>query len=379
MKKIIVALCAVVMVAMVSCKKDEPQTNRPNNPNSRTEEPQREGEYRPKCKISSLVFSDNTAPEIWLWDNATGLLTSVNDDDFCGGYIEKTRFGYTSDGRVNTVTVTNTGSEGLPLLGSISGTLSVEYDGDYISAISLVRDGSQLLTASVDHNPKHQISHMEMTIDTALINDLLGGLLGGFDFGKGADIVAMAVRSVAKQVSDSKLAFTSAGASVDFEWTGDNVSRMAANISVTGSVTLNEINSVIDITPYLDSFLQSFMGGIITSDMALALIGDMPMPVSLSLADTIDYTYDDQHNPKKGFMGTFGAEMLSASNVTFSNTYGMMNAVLSISLMGQGGEFPFSYPLPSSGSSLTYTYNAAGFPLTVTNSDDRVTNYTYME
>lgn len=378
MKKLFVALCAVAALTMVACKKDNPQ---PSNPGNQTpvEQPQREGEFNPKCKISSLVFSDNTAPEVWLWNNATGRLTSVNDDDYCGGYIEKMRFTYTDDGRVSTVTMSNVGTGSISLLGSVSGTMAVEYDGDYISSLSLVRDGNQVLAASVDHNLQHQISHMELDIDTAIINEMLGGLMGGFNFGKSADIITMAVRSVAKHVSDSKLAFNSASASIDFEWTGDNVTSMVANISVTGSVTLNEINSVVDITPYLDSFLQSFAGGMITSEMALALIGDVPMPVSLSLTDTIEYTFDNQHNPKRGYMGTFGAEMLSANNVTFSNTYGMVEAVLTLSLMGQGGDFPFSYPLPSSANSFTYTYNEAGFPLTVTANDDRVTNYTYME
>ena len=378
MKKLFVALCAVAALSMVACKKETPKPTNPSNPTP-VEQPQREGEYKPKCKISSVVFSDNTAPEIWIWDKTTGLLTSVNNSDYCGGYTEKASFTYTADGRVSTVTMSNIGSEITSLMGPLSGTMSVEYDGEYISSLTLVRDGIQLLAANVDHNSQHQINHMELDIDTAVINELLGGLMGGFNFGKGADIIAMAVRSVAKQVSDSKLSFNSASASVDFEWTGDNVSRMVANISVTGSVTLNEINSVVDITPYLDSFLQSFMGGMITSEMALALIGDMPLPVSLSASDTIEYTFDDQHNPKKGYMGTFGAEMLSANNVTFSSTYGMMNAVLSISLMGQGGDFPFSYPLPSTGKSFTYTYNDAGFPLSVTDSDDRTINYTYME
>lgn len=357
MKKIILAFCALAMVAMVSCKKDDPKPGNGTTPgNPPAAEQQREGEFSPAAKIH-YVEVDGQPSEEWVW--VEGLLNTVRTANGNGAYTDAIRFTY--DGkRVSELTY----------MGSLmSGTLSVEYSGDYMSAISLVRDGVQLLSAHLDHNSQDKISHMEISIDSAYINELLDQLTGGFSFGKGPDVMAKAVTAVAKAAGDSKLAFNSADASVDIEWDGDNASRMMATVSVNGSVTLNEINSVMDLSSYLGEY----------SGILLSMFGDMPLPLTLTVGDTIDYTYDTGHNPMQGYMGSFDVSMFSANNVLTSNSYGMMSATLSINLMGFSQEVPFSYPIPSSAVSHTYTYNEAGFPLTVTDSDSRVTAYTYME
>lgn len=345
MKKIILALCAIATLGMVSCKKDDPKPNNPSGP--AVEEPQKEGEYRPAAKIEYITV-DGDPSEEWVWVN--GLLNTVRQADGNGSYSDAISFTY--DGkRVREIAYTG---------GMMSGTMTVEYDGDYISAVTIVRDGEQMMSAQVEHNALHKISHMEAAIDGDYINEIFGDLMGGFDFGKG----------------DTKLEFNSATASIDFQWTGDNVTSMIANITVNGSVTLNEINSVFDITPYIDSFT----GGMVSAETVLALIGNNPMPVALTVADTIDYTFDDKKNPLMGYMGSFDiATMLSANNVASSDSYGQMSAVMTVSVMGMGGDIPFSYPVPSQFASFTYTYNEAGFPLTVTDNDNSVTEYTYKQ
>lgn len=352
MKKLFVAFCAVAVFAMMGCKKD-PVTPTPGpapEPNYQVE-PLIEGQYNPSVKIEYVAVDGNPSEE-WVW--VGNQLNVVRQDDGNGSYSDAISFVYDGN-RVQELNYSGS---------MMSGTMSLEYDGNGISTISLVRDGEEMLSAQVDHSEPNKISQMQATVDGAYINELLGSLLGNFSFGKGGN---------------TKLEFTGGQASVDYVWDGDNVSRMIANISVSGSVTLNEINNVIDIRPYINSYLSSMGLSFITADMILAAIGDSPMPVALTVSDTIDYTYDAKINPFRGYMGNFDVSMLSGNNVTASNSYGQMNAVLTVSYMGMGGDMPISYPVPSQTSTFTYTYNAAGFPLTVTDGDGSVTEYTYKQ
>ena len=351
MKKIFMALCAMAMVAFVACKK-EPVTPTPGpEPEPVYEvDPLVEGQYNPSARIEYVTVDGNPSEE-WVWVDS--LLSAVRQANGNGSYSDA--IGFTYEGaRVQELTYSGS---------MMSGTVSVGYDNDGISTITLVRGGEQMFSVEVEHGAPNRISQMQADIDSAYINELLSSLMGGFSFGK----------------SGEKLEFNGGHALIDYVWSDENVSRMIANISVSGSVTLNEINNVVNIKPYINSYLAEMGLSFVTADMVLAAIGDTPLPVALTVVDTIDYTYDTRINPMRGYMGNLDVSMLSGNNVTVSKSHGQMNAVLTVSFMGMGGDMPISYPVPSQTTRFTYTYNTEGYPLTVTDSDGSVTEYIYRQ
>ena len=143
MKKILVALCAVALIGLTGCKKDNVAPEEPSaESGSGQSDPERPpqsgtwadipGVYSPAAKIVT-VNEDGTLSETWRWED--DLLKVVKSDDGS----EKVRFTHDERGRVKTMTINGEGR--------ISGTVNVSYNGDQISRMSLM-NGSSVSPAS---------------------------------------------------------------------------------------------------------------------------------------------------------------------------------------------------------------------------------------
>ena len=356
MKKLFVALCAVAALSMVACKKDNPQPSNPGG-STPTEQPRREGEFNPTCKISTITFSDNSAPEMWFWDENTGLLSTINNDDLCGGYTEKARFTYDSDGRVSTVTLTSAGTESIPLLGSLSGTMSVEYDGDYISSLSLVNAGERLLTADVKHDGD-KVRGATLNLSDNMLVDLFNSAMAQF-LGESA-------------TGDMVTSVDSVSGKVAFVWNGKNVSQALLNIDFRAGTTLGVIRQIMgDDMSMFGEYAQY-----------LAFLPDnMPLFFTVSMGDTVNYTYDDKSNPYRGFLGRVHISTLTENNVTTEEHVGSATVAIATSIMNSMVQiYQTSMPLPLPMYFYQYDeYNDKGFPLSMTDTEGVVSRFEYKQ
>lgn len=331
MKKILLAVCAIAVVSLTGCKKDDP-----------TPEPQPttgEGIYNPEAHIATVSNDDGT--QHWVW--AGSKLDRIESRDLEGEAAGVQQFSYNGN-RVSSITQTVEG---------IETETRVTYSGNLISAIGIYTDGNRSVNAAVSHNAGNKINRIDLDVDASYISTLLGDLIGDIDLG-GAK-------------NGSKFTLNNADIYATLEWQGDNVSRMIINADINAGITMEDISQFIDLTEVLGdaaAFVSLIQG---------------EQPLTISLKDTIDYTYDDQHNPLQGMIGMLDPQVLSANNYTIMDNHGMADVNLTINI-------PFVGPYPIERSvpvarvmDFVYTYNNAGFPLTVTDDQGNQTTYTYQE
>lgn len=331
MKKILLAVCAIAVVSLTGCKKDDP-----------TPEPQPttgEGIYNPEAHIATVSNDDGT--QHWVW--AGSKLDRIESRDLEGEAAGVQQFSYNGN-RVSSITQTVEG---------IETETRVTYSGNLISAIGIYTDGNRSVNATVSHNAGNKINRIDLDVDASYISTLLGDLIGNFDLG-GAK-------------NGSKITLNNADIYATLEWQGDNVSRMIINADINAGITMDDISQFIDLTEVLGD----------AASLVSLIQGEQPLTISLT--DTIDYTYDDQHNPLKGMIGMLDPQVLSANNYTIMDNHGMADVNLTINI-------PFAGPYPIERSvpvvrvmDFVYTYNNAGFPLTVSDDQGNETTYTYQE
>ena len=357
MKKVLFALCALSLLTLGACKKENVAPDTPGaNPGGNTpgvnedQIPDGEGYYKPGAKIAELQ-SDGETVELWNWED--GLLTAIQAPDSNGNMADASVFTYKSK-RLATAT---TAMMDMPMQANYA------YQGSQLASVSAAVGPMQAANIAFGHNANGKISNVTVTVNEQLLgmlSNLLGsGLLDGIDFGnffgKGAQ---------------QKLAFTSSNIAVDMEWQGDNVSRQRVAVDINGSVTLGEIRQMVN--------LDSLLGGMAAM---LALIPDSTqMPLSIAMRDTMDMTYDSHPNPYCGFLGRLEPAALSANNMLSSHN--AMSATVTLTLATSFGNFPIPMPLPLSepeDETYTYTYNAAGYPETVTDGNGDVTRIIYQQ
>ncbi len=331
MKKILLAVCAIAVVTLTGCKKDENDT--PSG-----EQQQGEGIYNPGARIATLATGDET--QTWVWAGAK--LDRIESADHDGNATGVQQFSYTGD-RIVSSTQTVEG---------VTTEMRVNYSAGSIASIGVYTGGIQSLTATVLHNAAGKINRIDIDVDASYVNTLLGMLTG---FGMGGS----------KQ--GDKLSLQSADISTTFEWQGDNVSRMIVSADIDAGVTMEDIAQVVN----LDDLLGDY------ASLASLITGEQPLTVTLR--DTVDFTYDDRHNPLQGFIGMLDPQVLSANNYTLTDNHGVADITLTISVPILGN-YPVSRSVPIVRvTDFIYTYNAAGFPLTVSDDEGNQTTYTYQE
>lgn len=332
MRRTIVALCAVATIGLCACSKD--------NDTSRM----REGVYNPEAKIVE-VYENGALAEHWNWSD--DCLMSISD-----GENIKTSFTYNGD-RVSTISVTS----------PIEAVATLNYNGDFISSLTAVSGGIQLVQANIVHNGDNKLSHADLEIDETMVNYMLQLMMSDSNAFINLPLTRLLSRPVTEDIvrfaslsqhHDSKLTVNSITVGLDFVWNGSNVNQMFINAHLEAGITMAEIAQIIDLSEYLGDF----------AEIAASIPGEQPLNIIIS--DTVDYTYDTQKNPKRGFLGSMDVSALSKNNTLTSHTHGMTDINLTITLPFIG-ERPFSQNRPTNTTtSLQYEYNEAGFPIKVT-------------
>ncbi len=354
MKKVLSILCATALLGMVACNKDKDEGG--NGGNSQTETIVGEGIYRPAVKIDRISHSDSTAEEVWVWDgDRVDEIVSDNEE-------VSVSFTYGSEDRVQSIASYVLG----PRI-----DFAFNYNPQkYISGIDLTTGGINMASAVVTHNAQNKLNHISLSLNEELINMLLSMLPSIM-----GDSTGNLPFSFLTAAPASKFTVDDQAVDIDFAWTGENVSRMIVSGHLNVTTTLNEMPTEL---------LQTMAGDYADMiDMAINVLnlGDTPIPVQLTVSDTVDYTYDSQKNPMKGFLGHVDVAALSANNMLTVSGHGNANISASLSLGGLGAlPFNYDYPLNDLGSaSLSYTYTSDGYPHVVTDADGNTTTYTYKQ
>lgn len=341
-------LCTAALLLTVGCKKEEQH----NNTSSGGNEPQRdlrEGAYDPVCKITGVTYNDGSTPEVWSWQD--GKLQNVNQDVL---------FAYRSDGRVDNVTVNNLSLGDLLPGTQLSGTMSVNYSGDYISSIVVENAGTQVLTAQVQHNSNNKVSGASLVLDNELLLDLFNMMLAQFlgDSANSDDAVS-SVDNV-----DGNVAFT---------WQGENVSQARLNVSFRVTST---VGTLVDLVGEENLSMFGSYAQYLTM-----LPDNQPLYFNIAVGDTVDYTYDNKVNPYKNYLGRVHISCLSQNNMDMEMHNGLINVAISTSLFGSMIQlYQTSYALPIDNKYYEYSsYNNAGCPLRMVDQDGVVTEFQYME
>lgn len=358
MKKIMMAVCAVAVLSLTGCKKDKVEPDNPSGP----QYPTGEGIYIPSHKIASLEV-DGLTTETWTWDDWK-LVSIVNESD--NGTLNS--FGY-NEYRLASASTT---IYGLPV------SFNYVYTGDKLSSIT----AGEMATINVIHGTNDKISRLTIEIDNQLLNMLLNMLLGMLNNGDDGDMVAanplvsLLGRPVleemahlcADQVKGQKITIGSTEFTVDLAWQGDNVSQMYVSAQISGTATLGEIRSIIN----LDSLAGSF------ASILSALDDDTEIPLAIDLRDTSVFAYDANHNPYCGFYGRLDPSVFSAANVTSATNSGSatITATLTVPVLGNL-PIPYTYPIEAGTTNVSYTYNNDGYPLTATDDEGATTYFNY--
>lgn len=354
MKKIITMLCCATLMLMAGCKKEEQPNNQGSgNSNPVVQHDEREGAYDPVCKISGITYSDGSEAEVWSWQD--GRLQHVN---------QNVMFSYLSDGRVDQVDISNL-SLGELLPGTqLSGTLHLDYSGDYISNLTVSNNGMQVLAAQVQHDDNsHKVSGATLDMSEDLLLDLFNMLLAQFlNDSTGSGNVATSVDNVT--------------GSVAFQWEGNNVSQARLNVGFRVEST---VGTLVNLVGEENLSMFGTYGSLLA--MAAARTPNLPLYFDVTVGDTVDYTYDNKVNPFKNYLGRVHISCLSANNMNLEVHSGNAHVAISTTILYQTVQvYQTSYPLPIGSNSYEYMeYNAAGCPLRIRDDGGVVTEIQYME
>ncbi|MBP5527633.1 MAG: hypothetical protein J6X79_04170 [Bacteroidales bacterium] len=353
MKKILYALCAMMMLAMTACHRDDNNPQGPANGGGTPQPdpiPTGEGIFNPDQKIETIAIDGQTS-EQWVWTN--GKLMMVENADGA------TSFEY-NGWRVSEMT---TILEGTPV--------DVEYaydDNNKLATVDAYSGNMHAIGIVFNHNnAAGKISDMSLNINSTLLgllSELIGnGGIPGFTKGM------------------SKFSIENTDFNAHLTWEGDNVKRMILDGTVSINTTIDEASNLLSMMN-IDS-LGSFNLDSIISTFSF-LLTDSNLLVTVQLADTTDYTYDSQNNPFYGYLGALDVTTFSANNAKTMRSSGTANISITAHTWLGNQAIPLpAYSIGSRSETYTYTYNNANFPLTVTVTDSdnasSVKQYTYKQ
>ena len=356
-------MCAVALLGMTACQKDDPTPEPTATPNQGSgETPQtpaendRAGVYAPGSKIVSISV-DGELSEEWNWEE--GKLMSVSN----AAGQDKVNFTYGADGRVNTMTVNATDM--------LSGTVTMTYSGESLSRLAL--DGANSVTAQLTNNASNKVT--KATLDLGDID--LSTLLGMFQ------------SAVSEFIGDGDMSGVITGVdsisgSMDFGWAGANVSTAITTIGARLATTIGRVAAVMPSSSEFYSTLQQ----IAQSNP------NMPLFIKVTLIDTSSYSYDQKVNPFRHYMGNmvavennvphFNVAALSANNVTEERRSASVKLGVATVISIMSNEiyqtlYNTDKPMYSTESAYSYSYRSDNYPETVTGDSGQTTTYTYQQ
>ena len=340
MKKFIVALCALAMIAgAVSCKKDDPVDPVEDDPV--VTEKLAEGIYQPAMKIASIT-TDIGDFEEWSWgaknlDHITGRGEEAHSVTFgyAGDYVSK---------------VIGNGEE-----------WRYFYSSNQLSSSQLWVDNAKVIEMSFDHSADGKINSARIDIDESYLMQMLGGMIGGGGFPFANLLNRSAMESLAEMAkisaavrNNAKFSVGSLNVGINFQWDGENVKNMMLNAGIAINIDTNDLNLIesLGVIP------EEFSTYIAMARVAMAFTGGV-VPLQLEMNDTVSYTYDNNRNPFYCYLGNgIDPKAFSYNNVTIEDNHGAMTG--SVSLMGQNLQL-INNPI-NDYMEYNYEYNAKGYP-----------------
>lgn len=362
MKKILVALCAVALIGLTGCKKEEVKPNEPavvNNGGGQggQQEPPVDtvpqepvwadipGVYSPSAKIVT-VNEDDALSETWSWENNLLKVVSAADGS------EKVRFTHDERGRVKTMTINGEGQ--------LSGTVNVSYNGDQISRISLMNGTDEVLGARLTYGGG-KVTTGELDVSDMMVFEMFNSMLAQYLSGEnGAQDMVTGIDQVMGDIN--------------ITWDGDNVDMTVMSVSARLKTTLSK---VVEMVPDMSIFGE--YGAAIQA--LAAIFPNREVYIKVSLKDTAEYSYNTAYqNPLRRYLGgavamdgnmpRFEVATLSRNPQSHEYHQGAANAEISVQLYGPNAVpvWKQSMPLPSSDKNFTYsTTRGDGYPETVNN------------
>lgn len=320
MKKLIFSLAiASLVMGMVGCKKDNNHDNAMG-----------EGVYAPEMRIATITNENST--QTWEWGSSK--LASISDSK--GGSAQ---FDYTGNKISNITSTLNTAN---PM------QMKYDYDDGWMTKLSVIEDNKNIMVANIRHNANDQISGLTATLNEDYLMSAIGDMIG-----LGAK-------------NGSKFTFSNQDIQMAFVWSGNNVKQAILTANLSGSI------SASDIVDMVGSENLGEIGSFIS-----LLSGDFPL--SISVKDTMTYTYDNHHNPFYMLLtdGPMPTTLSENNPLTMENSgKGDLKITLSIPMLG---EYPIEQSIPiKDNDAWTYEYNSKGFPTKISNTDG-IQTITYME
>lgn len=353
MKKFIVALCALAMIAgAVSCKKDDPVD--PVEDDLVVTEKLAEGIYQPAMKIASIT-TDIGDFEEWSWgDKNLDHITMRGEDypltfSYDGDYVSK---------------VNGNGEE-----------WRYFYSSNKLSRSELWVENSKVVEMTFLHNADGKINSARIDIDESYLMEMLMGMMeGGFSFANLLNRSVMESLAEMAKISaavrnNAKFSVGSLNVGLNLQWDGENVKNVMLNAGVAINIDTNDLNLIesLGIIP------EEFSTYIAMARVAMAFNGGV-VPLQLELSDTVSYTYDNNRNPFYCYLGNgIDPKAFSYNNVTIEDSHGAMTGT--VSLMGQNLQL-INKPT-NEYMEYNYEYNAKGYPTKC--ESDYTTTYTYKE
>lgn len=348
MKKVLVAVMALsLMAGVASCNKDDDEP-KPIHDNECTEYAENLGEglYQPKLHVST-VTENGANVSTFTWEGNT--LKSMTQEG------SNVTLAYTNEGRLKSGTYQGN-------------TYSYIYNGNEVKSVRMT--GLLGLMAHIDviHKDGHisQLSYDSLNI--MYITQLAGEYL---NFG----------------LKDSrKFSLGDFSMNETFVWEGDNVSKHNMEGITTIGVAPSEVNTIVNIEELVYAYLEanypsiannSTMSGLIDILIQTIVTDEREMLVDLNIVVEENYSYDTKRNYLQYFwpMGIL-PNNLSANNMTNMKQVVTMNATAHYELPGTLGalasiigmstlNIPFSKEISRTSDNYSYEYNHFNFPIKV--------------
>jgi len=336
MKRIIIALAALMTLSLSSCKKDIDDLGTFD-----------EGIYQPKFRIEAILQGSTTV-EGWSWGSSK--LNSITDN------VEGTTYTFSYSGdQVGSVDITNQ---------SNNQTVNFTYGGSKLTKIEVVNGNRTDIVMTINHNADDLISTINIDFSDAYLVDLAMNMLGStktLAYLVGEES-AHTIQSVAQQVvrkkdNGAKYSVANKHFSLNYTWSDGNLTKMVLTGNVTATATLGDISEFIDL-----GALQNYIN----------LIGsNTEFPLSVTVNQTTLCTYDEKNNPFFClYRSGIDPQNLSKHNLLTQKATGAAEMTLnvtvpsSIPLIG-GMEYPVNRSFDmSSNHNYTYTYNKKKLPET---------------
>lgn len=342
MKKVIISLCALAVLAGASsCKKDKEENVKVPV--------YAEGIYHPIMKIASVSQNGEIIQE-WNWngDNLESITTTG---------VGTTSFSYSED------YVTKVTSNG-----NLNEEIVYSYSDGQMTKCEVYYSGALAVTANIMHNEAKKMSGADIIIDDTFLMNLAGELLGkGSAFeqivGRHAAESMILAAKMSQTSSASKFAITDKTFSMSLQWNGENVEKQILGGLVNFTLSSDDIAM----------FQQFIPEDILPLIQMMMMMTGGTIPVQVAVTDTITATFDNMYNPMFCNWGELiSSKTLSLNNMLSSEENGAVT--LSINVMGQNNEL-FSRPNYNS-QEFSYEYNDMKYPTKVSSGTDEVI-YTY--